>query len=470
MDNDHSKFLQKTILDENLAYVAVRELATDPSRILVIDCTRERKEMSAGLLLATAWHLSQKIKTATDKKRIGLVFPPGMGTYIANLAVVLCGKIPVNLNFTIGRAPAEASIEIADIDIIISADPIRERLKDFPWLPNFMDLPGELATLPKEDITAFYKNLFNESGSSTADSLGLSKTGGDKEVALLFTSGSSGNPKGVALTHRNLLSNCAQIDEIGILPDNEILLGNLPTFHSFGFTVALWFPIITGLKTITTPSPIDTKLNSDVIRQESVSIILGTPTFFKPYLTRVDPEAMKTVKFVISGAEKTPKGLPDEWFKSFGSEYLEGYGLTETSPVTSINLHKAVTKYPKNLLHKKGSTGRILPGMTAKIVDPDTGKERALTEVGILHLQGPNIFHGYLNDSENTKKMLKDNWLITGDLARFDDDGFLYIEGRLSRFSKIGGEMVPHGTLEEAIVDELDLDEISRSSITHIDM
>jgi acyl-[acyl-carrier-protein]-phospholipid O-acyltransferase/long-chain-fatty-acid--[acyl-carrier-protein] ligase len=170
---------------------------------------------------------------------------------------------------------------------------------------------------------------------------------------------------------------------------------------------------------------------------------------------------LKSLKYAITGAEKTPAGFADLWEKRFGGLYLEGYGLTETSPVVSINLPHT----PKGFAYvqsdangsKRGSVGLLLPGHSARIFNPDTMEPVAVTEVGLLLLRGPNIFAGYLNDAERTAEVMHDGWFVTGDLARFDDEGYLYIEGRLSRFSKIAGEMVPHGTVEQALVEAFDL-------------
>ena len=246
-----------------------------------------------------------------------------------------------------------------------------------------------------------------------------------------------------------------------LIDTDQILLGNLPLFHSFGFLVTLWYPLIKGIRLVTLPSPLELRKSIDAIYEEKVTAILGTPTFLKPYLRKADPEKMASLQFVIAGAEKTPKGLAEEWQSKFGSTYLEGYGLTETSPVSSVNLPDPAD--PQNIdPHERGSlkgaAGRLLPGVTIRFVDPDTNEEKPYGESGIIKLRGPNIFEGYLGQPDKTKEVLKDGWFTTGDLGRLDENGFLHIEGRLSRFSKIGGEMVPHGTVEEAIVNALEID------------
>ena len=172
---------------------------------------------------------------------------------------------------------------------------------------------------------------------------------GDRaEAGLLFTSGSSGEPKGVVLTHRNILGNCLQIDAAGLLSADEKLVASLPIFHSFGFTVTLWYPLLRGCAVVSLPSPLEVKKIADAIEAEGASVLVGTPTFFKPYLKRIAPDKLKSIRYVLAGAEKTPEGFADLWEDTFGSTYLEGYGLTETSPVVSVNLPTAPKegKYP----------------------------------------------------------------------------------------------------------------------------
>jgi acyl-[acyl-carrier-protein]-phospholipid O-acyltransferase/long-chain-fatty-acid--[acyl-carrier-protein] ligase len=284
--------------------------------------------------------------------------------------------------------------------------------------------------------------------------LGIPRKGDNEEAGLLFTSGSSGDPKGVVLSHRNILSNCWQISSLSILPETAILLGCLPVFHSFGFTVTMWYPLLRGCRLVSVPSPLDTRKIVDTIRDEEVTVMIGAPTFLRPILKRAETWELRSLELLVSGAERMPRDLYDAFTERFHIEIMQGYGLTETSPVANVNQHHPpiITETGSPQEGKRlGSVGRMLPGITARIVDPDTFAEKALTETGMLLFRAPNIFTGYLKDPEKTAAAFRDGWFVTGDLARFDDDGFLFIEGRLSRFSKIGGEMVPHGTVEQKI-------------------
>jgi acyl-[acyl-carrier-protein]-phospholipid O-acyltransferase / long-chain-fatty-acid--[acyl-carrier-protein] ligase len=461
-DLGESEFQQRPELKSHLAKESFIALAKHPRRVLVVDRTVQRREMKSGFLLAVSWIMSKRLEAWTSKARVGILFPPGLGGYIANLAVVFAGKVPVNINFTLGRSSVEASLRQADIDCLLTTRQVQQKLPDFPWPESgIVDLVEEMKTLPKAKVVALLATIYVLPARLLAKLLKVPSKGDNAEAGLLFTSGSSGEPKGVVLTHRNILGNCTQIDASGLLPTGEKIIASLPIFHSFGFTVTIWYPLLRGCSVVTVPSPLEVKKVAEAIEAESASILIGTPTFFRPYIKRVAPEKMKSLKYVIAGAEKTPEGFADLWESTFGSLYLEGYGLTETSPVASINLPHAPRGYvypgDASLGNRRGSVGRLLPGHAARILHPETLEDLAISEIGVLALKGPNIFDRYLNDAVRTAEVKEGDWFTTGDLARFDADGFLYIEGRLSRFSKIAGEMVPHGTVEEALIKAFDL-------------
>jgi acyl-[acyl-carrier-protein]-phospholipid O-acyltransferase/long-chain-fatty-acid--[acyl-carrier-protein] ligase len=406
----------------------------------------------------------------TSKNRVGVLFPPGLGAFIANLAVVLAGKVPVNLNFTLGPSSAAATLQKAEVDCLLTSEQVQHKIPHFPWPESgIIDLIEEMKSMPKARVFALLSWIHLCPAKLLAKILKVPAKGGELEAGLLFTSGSSGEPKGVVLSHRNILGNCAQIDATGLLPASEKVMANLPIFHSFGFTVTLWYPLLRGCTVVTLASPLDVKKVAEAIKAESATILIGTPTFLRPYMKRVEPEQLASLKYVIAGAEKTPKGFADAWEARFGSLYLEGYGLTETSPVVSINtpsIPKGVN-YPSDSTEgsRRGSVGRMMPGHAARILNPDTMQDIEVTAAGLLLLKGPNIFSGYLGEPERTAEVMQGDWFITGDLARFDVDGFLFIEGRLSRFSKIAGEMVPHGTVEEALIKAYNLLDVERPII-----
>lgn len=463
IDSGELEFQKRPELKSHLAWESFIALARRPSRALIIDRIPKRRVMKSGMLLALAYIVSRKLKSWTERDRVGIVFPPGIGAHIANLAVVLAGKTPVNLNFTLGRASAEACLRKAEIDCILTTERVQKKLSDFPWPESgLVDLAEILKGISKLRALGLLGAIKTLPAKLLAKTLRIPSIGGDVEAGLLFTSGSSGEPKGVVLTHRNVLGNCLQIDGSKLLPDGETVVASLPVFHSFGFTVTLWYSILRCVSVVALPSPLEFRKIADAIAAESATVLISTPTFLKPYIRRIAPEKLKTLKYVVTGAEKTPKGFAELWKETFGGEYLEGYGLTETSPVVCANLPEKLTaaggsSSSGNPGFRKGSVGRLFLGQAARILDPDTREILPTTETGLLLLKGPNIFSGYLNDAERTAEVIQDGWFVTGDLARFDEDGFLFIEGRLSRFSKIAGEMVPHGTVEQALVEAFDL-------------
>ena len=462
MDTGEAAFQGRPELNSHLAWESFVALAKHPNRVLIVDRTLQRREMKSGFLLAVSWMLSRRVREWTSKPRVGILFPPGIGGFIANLAVVLAGKVPVNLNFTLGRASSEACLQRAEIDCLLSTQRVQMKLTEFPWPQSgVIDVVDELQGLPKAKTLALLAAIRTLPAKWLAKRLQVPAQGGADEACLLFTSGSSGEPKGVVLSHRNILGNCLQIDASQLLPRNEKVLANLPIFHSFGCTVTLWYPMLRGCPVVTVPSPLEFKKVAEAIEAEGATILIGTPTFFKPYIKHVAADKMKSLHYVIAGAEKTPAGFADLWQSTFGSRYFEGYGLTETSPVVSVNLPRTPqgVEYPNSTCDgaKPGSVGRLLPGQAARIVHPERMTPQPATELGLLLLKGPNIFAGYLNDPERSAEVMHGEWFITGDLARFDAEGYLYIEGRLSRFSKIGGEMVPHGTIEQALIEAYDL-------------
>lgn len=449
-------------LERHLGRECVRSLSRRPWQTVLIDRTAERRALTASRLLAVAAALSRRLRHAVPERRVGIVLPPGAGAALANLAVVCAGKIPVNLNFTTGRAAALASLKLGEISTVISAAAMRQKIPDFPWPEKTLDVREEILACGKPALLTWLAAAWLLPGRWMAFWLELPHTGGREEAALLFTSGSAGEPKGVALSHRNILANCAQISATGLLPKVESLLACLPVFHSFGFTVTLWYPLLRGCRIATVPSPLETARIAAVIAEEKVSVLIGAPTFLRPFLKKAERAELAPLHLVVSGAERMPLALYEGFRERFGRDVLQGYGLTETSPVTNVNLagdprHPLPAGCPGG--GRLGSVGRLAAGMSARLVDPDTGADLPLTARGVLLLRGANVFAGYLHDPEKTRAALRDGWFVTADLARFDDDGFLFIEGRLSRFSKIGGEMVPHVTVEQALSDAFGWDQ-----------
>jgi acyl-[acyl-carrier-protein]-phospholipid O-acyltransferase / long-chain-fatty-acid--[acyl-carrier-protein] ligase len=464
LDLGREAFDQRPQLKRHLGREVVRGLARRPWRLEIIDRSLGRREVKAGALLAAAAALSRHIRKTIPEKRVGIVLPPGAGGSIANLAVLCAGKTPVNLNFTAGPAAIISSLKLGEIETVITAHAVKAKVKGFPWPEKTLDLAEEIKSFGgKKAILPWLLAAWVLPNQWIANILGLPKRGDREEAGLLFTSGSSGDPKGVVLTHRNILSNCWQISSLSALPDTATIIACLPIFHSFGFTVTMWYPMMRGCKVVSVPSPLDTRGIIDAIKEEQATVLVGAPTFLRPFVKRAEPPEVTSLNLVVTGAEKMPEDLYDEFLQKFNIELMQGYGLTETTPAANINqpdpaVPEGWVGEPQEA-RRLGSVGRMMPGMTARILDPETMTEIPDTEQGVVVYRGGNVFGGYLKNEEKTQEAFHDDWFVTGDLGRFDEDGFLYIEGRLSRFSKIGGEMVPHGTIEQRILQIFKFDQ-----------
>src|SRR5436189_768656 len=334
-----------------------------------------------------------------------------------------------------------------------------ERLKDFPWPERVLKL-NELIPRMKRQIILWWMMSILVPTRLLLRLLRIPKAGGHTEAVLLFTSGTTGEPKGVVISHRNVVGNVSQFRQLLDATKHDAILASLPFFHTFGSTVTLWYPLIEGVRIVTYPNPLEAAKNAALIERYKLTLLLATPTFLRGYLRKAEPDKLRSLRLVITGAEKLPLDLAKNFEERFNQRVFEGYGLTETSPVVSVNLPEPQPTKPGEHVQpssRLGSVGKMAPGIAAEIRQPETDHKLSLHESGMLWLRGPNIFEGYLHDPERTAEVLRDGWLKTGDIGRFDEDGFLYIEGRLSRFSKIGGEMVPHEAIEQKITDVLGL-------------
>lgn len=451
-------YQHRPFLRGHLGEACLRGLKKHQFDIAVIDGFDQSK-LTRGSLLAVAITLSRYIRRECARHRVAIVLPPGKAGLVVNLAVLLADKVPVNLNFTAGRAAIEASMAIAEIKHCITANAVSKRLSDFPW-PEHTVMLDDILPPMKRDIALWRAAVLLTPSWILARALCIPRVGDRQEAFLLFTSGSSGTPKGVALTHRNLLGNVAQFALMLEFDRGESVLGSLPFFHSFGATVTILFPMMEPVTVVTYPNPLEIAKLAGLIERYKISLVVTTPTFLRGYMRKAEPQQLASLKLLVTGAEKLPPDLQKSFEEQFGMKVLQGYGLTETSPVVAFNLpdvklsHASDAVQPSN---RDGSIGKLAPGVAARICDPNTDEPLSLHATGMLWLKGANIFEGYLDDPKRTADVLKDGWFKTGDLARFDEDGFCYIEGRLSRFSKIGGEMVPHETVESRIVEAFDL-------------
>ncbi len=388
---------------------------------------------------------------------VGLLVPPTVPSAVANLALTLLGKVPVNLNYTASQALVDASIDQCGISHVLTSKKVLDKFGITP--------KGKLVFL--EDIPKLVTRADKVLGAAIAKGVpigalgwflpGLKNDHLEATATVIFTSGSTGDPKGVVLSHRNVLSNIHQINQhLRLLPD-EVLLGILPFFHSFGFTVTIWTVLCLGKKIVYHLNPLDARIIGDLCETHGTSMIVATPTFLRTYLKKCNPSKFKTLVHLLLGAEKLKPSLCDEIRETLKIDPMEGYGCTELSPVASVNvLHEVTLGDGRKVFgNRLGTVGLPLPGTSIKTVDPETGADLDRGATGLILVKGPQVMVGYLNRPEATAKVIQDGWYNTGDLGYVDEDGFLRITDRLSRFSKIGGEMVPHTGVETALLEAL---------------
>ncbi|MCE0496558.1 MAG: MFS transporter [Methylacidiphilales bacterium] len=455
-DLSEAAFQARPELRSHVGYESLRGLRKKFFTPVIIDAFAGGRTLTGGKLLAVSIVLSLWLKKNVPERRIGIVLPPGLGATIANLGVILAGKIPVNLNFTAGLAANEKAIARAGLRRIITAAAMLDQVKDFPWPDNHVDIAELLKSFPQDQLKRWGILAFISPAPVLRRLIGLPRWGDHEEAGLLFTSGSVGEPKGAVLSHRNILANTAQIAAILGQTKLQSILGCLPVFHSFGFTVTFWWPLLGGPPVITYPSPLDAQKLVEIIERHRIELLLTTPTFLRAFIRKGRPDQLSSLRMVVTGAEKLPLEVLRDFEDKFGIRVSEGYGMTEASPAVAVNLldQPPSRLNPDGVVGRRvGSVGRMLPGIAARIRNPETGADLSLFEPGMLWLRGANIFEGYLDDPRRTSDVLQDGWYKTGDIGRLDDDGFLFIEGRVSRFSKIAGEMVPHLTIEQKITE-----------------
>ncbi len=415
------------------------------------------KELTYGKLLISSLVVARLLRRElAGEKHIGIIIPPSVGGSVFNIALVLSGKVPVNLNFTASAAALQSSIRQAGITTVITARKVKEKLPDVPWPEH---------TLFVEDLAARITGIDKVVSMAKALLLPVRwivpshDLQGDEVLTIMFSSGTTGEPKGVVLSHHNILSNVESLCEV-FRPDHELhLYATLPIFHSFGFTAGIFFPLLAGLQVSYHTSPLDTAKVVQDIHRRACNVLFTTPSFLGSYMRKAERHELQSLKYVLVGAEKLNRQLAEAFHEKFGIQPLEGYGTTEMAPVVALNLPNIPDS--NQLGHKPGSIGRPLPGIATRVVHPETGDELGPDTAGMLLVKGPNRMLGYLNRDDLTRNALKDGWYVTGDVARIDEDGFIFITDRLFRFSKIAGEMVPHIAIEEAISSALQLIETS---------
>jgi acyl-[acyl-carrier-protein]-phospholipid O-acyltransferase/long-chain-fatty-acid--[acyl-carrier-protein] ligase len=421
-----------------------------PLRFAMADA--QSPKVSFGSVLMRVIYLARRLKTAwADQKMVGLLLPPSVPGALVNFAALLMGKVPVNLNYTVSEQTLASCIRQCEIKTVLTSKLFLEKVKlTLPVETLFLE---QIAGGPRwtEKLSALVTACFVPV-SLLERSLGRGKRVELEDLAtVIFSSGSTGEPKGVMLSHYNIGSNIGQLEQVFGLNPSDRFLGILPFFHSFGFTGTLCLPAELGAGVVFHPNPLDAKTIGQLVSEYRVTFLLATPTFLQLYIRGCASEDFGGLRVVMTGAEKLPERLANAFEEHFGIRPLEGYGCTECAPAVAVNTHDFRSAGFRQVGAKRGKIGHPLPGMSVRIVDPQTFAPVPVGQPGLMLVCGPNIMQGYLGRPDKTAEVLREGWYVTGDIAAIDEDGFLQITDRLSRFSKIGGEMVPHIKIEETL-------------------
>lgn len=383
---------------------------------------------------------------------VGVLLPPSVGGVLANLSLSLLGRVPVNLNYTAAETSLRSAVTQCGISTIVTSRAFLEKAPALPVLPGMIFVEDILPTISGADkLVALLKARFLPART-------LCRRDGfhaDRPATVIFSSGSTGEPKGVMLTHHNIMSNIEALRMVFRANLNDNVCSALPFFHSLGFTGTLWFPLVSGFSAAYHTNPMDGEKIAQVVREHKSTLLLATPTFLLAYLRRAKKEDFASLRLVITGAEKLKSKVADAFQEKFDIRPLEGYGATELSPVIILSLPDVEIDGVRQHGAKEGSVGHPIPGVAIRVQDPETNALLKPGEPGVILVRGPNVMLGYIGRAEKTTEVVRDGWYVTGDIGVMDDDGFIRITDRMSRFSKIGGEMVPHGLVEDELHNRL---------------
>lgn len=431
-------------------------------------------ELSALKALTGSIILAEHVKVISPEQNVATLLPTSAGAMLCNMGILLLGKTLVNLNYTASREAIQSAMRQADIKTVYTSSQFLQKLAargvDMSWLEqeaNVIILERLRASTPGlKRVLTFLRCKF--SSVASLKSRYLEPADSQQPATILFSSGSEGEPKGVVLSHSNILTNVDQIMHIMNIQDNDVVLANLPLFHAFGLTATLFLPLLEGIPVVCHPDPTDALGSAKAINKFGVTLMFGTSTFFRLYIRnqKITPEMLSTLRLTIAGAEKLHPEVREEFYGKFDKLILEGYGATETAPVACVNIpdHFDVDGYPETK-HKPGSVGLPIPHTEICIIDPDTRQRLAPGKSGMICISGGQVMLGYLNNPDKTNAALQvfegKSWYLSGDKGYLDEDGFLHIQDRYSRFAKVGGEMVSLGLLEASIrraVDDFEME------------
>ncbi|WP_084167428.1 acyl-[ACP]--phospholipid O-acyltransferase [Pelobacter seleniigenes] len=417
------------------------------------------QQLTYGRSLTATLLLARRLEARLGAEQmVGLLLPPSVGGALANLAVPLLGKVPVNINYTASTQAVSSAYQQCGIRTLLTSKRFLDRFSELPLPEQVLYLEDLLLPATKPELARLLvqarcwprRLLLRGSGQGMGQ-------GGDELATVIFSSGSTGMPKGVMLSQHNILSNLEAIRMVAATSPQDNVCGALPFFHALGFTATLWLPLISGFSASYHVNPMEAPAITKLVRQHRSTLLLTTPTFLATYMRRASSEDFSSLRLVVTGAEKLKAQLADAFAEKYALRPLEGYGATELAPLITLSLPDIKRDDIHQPGNKIGSVGRPIPGVLLQVVDPASHEPVAQGEEGLILVKGPNLMNGYLNDSARTAAAIIDGWYVSGDIGRVDRDGFLFITDRLARFSKIGGEMVPHIRIEEALCQALQL-------------
>jgi acyl-[acyl-carrier-protein]-phospholipid O-acyltransferase/long-chain-fatty-acid--[acyl-carrier-protein] ligase len=412
-----------------------------PGKLAIIDRTTDKKVTYSKALIASLI-LAGKFRKYHDGF-IGIMIPTSAGCMLSILGVLMAGKVPVMINYSTGAASnAEYAQKKCGFRTIIASKALLEKIgcRVVSGMVFIEDIMEELGAADK------IKALLKSKLPLIILLKSIHQGDPDDNLVILFTSGSEKDPKAVQLTHRNIGSNVMDIAKVLTVTSADIMLANLPLFHVFGHNVDFWLPLLFGMTIVSYANPLEYKKVCTIVREEKVSLMVGTPSFFSGYLRQSEPGDFSSLRVAVAGADKTPDSLRAGFIEKHNLELCEGYGTTETSPVVATNLPDA---------NKPGSVGRVLPSVRVKIVDISSGEVLPPGSEGKILVKGDLVMKGYFDDIEETSLRVKDGWYETGDMGLMDEEGYLWHRGRLKRFVKIGGEMVSLVKIESVLLELL---------------
>jgi acyl-[acyl-carrier-protein]-phospholipid O-acyltransferase/long-chain-fatty-acid--[acyl-carrier-protein] ligase len=459
-----------------LAEAWIDRVKRQRSAFAIADTLAEPLSASKALSAATAF--ARRIKAASPEQNIGLLVPTSIGGVIANMACLLAGKTLVNLNYTASMDALESALKQADIHSIYTSKRFIKKLTD-----KGMDLSPLLASVKViylEDLKADMGRiemmvrwlLVKCLPASLLKALFVQQQNPEATAAILFSSGSEGSPKGVQLSHQNILSNVKQVADVLNTQHDDRVMASLPLFHAFGLTVTQFMPLIEGLPMVCHADPTDVLNIAKAVAKYKVTVMCGTSTFLRLYCrnSKVHALMLASLRIVVSGAERLNPDVRDAFKMKFNKTIYEGYGATETAPVASVNIPDAMdhSNYKIQKGSKLGSVGMPLPGTSFKIVDPESFQELASNVDGMILIGGVQVMQGYLGKDDQAKEKNANaikqidglRWYVTGDKGHVDEDGYLTIVDRYSRFAKLGGEMVSLSAVEQVLTKLLTLDKV----------